>query len=199
MLNDDKRMAEIIRAFIAIELNKEIKAKLDAFQERLKESCADVKWVNPDSIHLTLKFLGNIPPSSVKQVKEILNNVAKKTAPFAIAFSKIGAFPKMDYPRVIWVGMEEGRNNIIELNRNLEDKLEKIGVVKEARPFEPHLTLGRVKSPKNKEELKKIAESLNRSLTTAAKMRVSGITLFKSALSSKGAIYTPLSHATFAS
>ncbi len=185
-------MVDTIRAFIAIELSKEIKAKLSVFQERLEKSGADVKWVKPDGVHLTLKFLGNIPTSKVSLIKEVLDSIAKEIVSFQIALSKIGAFPKIDYPRVIWVGLEEGKDKTIELNRKLEERLEKIGFPKESRSFQPHLTLGRVKSSKNKGELKKSVETLNRDLTTEARMTVSEIKLFKSTLIPKGAIYTCL-------
>ena len=244
-------MVDTIRAFIAIELSKEIKVKLGVFQEtiactsastkgslpsevlyfpkrqeRLKKSGADVnpvrnintsddknkisngvKWVKPDGIHLTLKFLGNIPTSKISLIKEVLDSIAKETVSFQIALSKIGAFPKIDYPRVIWVGLEEGKDKTIELNRKLEERLEKIGFPKESRSFQPHLTLGRVKSSKNKGGLKKSIELLNRDLPPllsceskkgGAKMTVSEIKLFKSTLTPKGAIYTCLCQATFA-
>lgn len=191
-------MVEAIRAFIAIELSKEIKTKLGILQESLKKSNALVKWVNPDCIHLTLKFLGNISPSLILPIKEVLDDIAKETASFQIAISKIGTFPKIDYPRVIWVGIEEGENKILEINCKLEERLEKIGLPRESRPYRPHLTLGRVKSSKNKGKLKKSIEELNKDLTTTVKMTVFNIKLFKSTLTPKGAIYTCLILATFA-
>lgn len=197
-------MDETIRTFIAIELSKEIRQGLGALQEKLKKSNADVRWVKPDSSHLTLKFLGNISTSLVEPIKEVLDGIARETAPFQIALSKIGAFPiprraqEIDYPRVIWVGLEEEKNEVSEIREKLEERLEKIGLEKETRPFHPHLTLGRVKSSKNKAELKKSVEELNKGLAypaghkPTAKMIASEIKLLRSTLTPKGAIYTCL-------
>ncbi len=193
-------MDDTIRAFIAIELSKEIKEELAAFQEELKKSGADVRWVKPDGLHLTLKFLGTIFSSKTGEIKEVLQGIAKETTSFQIALSKIGAFPKIDYPRVIWIGAEEEENRISEIKDKLEKRLERIGFHKESRLYQPHLTLGRVKSSKNKTELSKNVETLNRELiTTTAKMTVSDIRLFKSTLTPKGAIYDCLCQAAFAS
>lgn len=189
-------MVDLIRTFIAIELSKEIKAKLGILQERLKQSGATVKWVEPDSMHLTLKFLGNISTSLVPSLKDALEGIGRETTSFQITFSKIGTFGKTDHPRVIWVGVEEGEKEILEIKRKLEEKLEKINIPLESRPYHAHLTLGRVKSSKS-EGLKKAVDSLNTDLSATAKMTVSNIQLLKSALTPKKAIYTCLSLATF--
>lgn len=189
-------MVDLIRTFIAIELSPEIKVKLDILQERLKQSGATVKWVNPDSMHLTLKFLGNISTSLILSLKDVLESIGRETTSFQIAFSKIGTFGKTDHPRVIWVGVEEGEKEILEIKRKLEERLEKIDIPLESRPYHAHLTLGRVKFSKN-ENLKKAVDLLNADLSTTAKMTVSNVQLLKSTLTPKGAIYTCLSLATF--
>ena len=190
-------MDDTIRTFIAIELSEEIREELGTLQEKLKKCNADVIWVKPDSLHLTLKFLGKISISLVESIKEVLDGVARETASFQIVLSKIGAFPKIDSPRVIWVGLEQGENEVSQISEKLEERLEKISFEKETRPLHPHLTLGRVKSSKNRGELKKSIEEINKGLVPAAKMTVPEIKLFRSTLTPKGAIYTCLSQSSF--
>lgn len=183
-------MEQSIRTFIAIELNKEAHAELASLQAVLKKSDADVKWVDPQIIHLTLKFLGDIDDKKIKDVQKLLSDVAKNSKPFVLSLKELGAFPKLDYPRVIWVGVDEGKDEASRLAKELEDKLEKIGIPKEDREFHPHITLGRVKSPKNKDRLKSIIETTK--FEPSSKIDVDCLTLFKSQLTPQGPIYTPL-------
>lgn len=183
-------MTETVRTFIAIELNEETHSELSSLLSALKESDADVKWVAPEAIHLTLKFLGYVDDTKIKEVQKILSEVAKNSKPFTLSLKEVGAFPKLDYPRVIWVGVEEGKNEAEQIAKELEDRLEKIGIPKEDREFHPHLTLGRVKSQKNKDKLKSIIETTK--FEPKSKVNVDHLTLFKSQLTAKGPIYTPL-------
>ena len=143
-----------MRTFIAIELSDEIKNTLAQIESHLKYSGADVKWVEKDSVHLTLKFLGEIDEKKCEKVKMALDETAKSTRPFEISFKDIGAFPKVEYPRVIWVGLDKGAKESAELAGRVDEALSKIGFQKETRPFAAHLTIGRVRSAKNREALK---------------------------------------------
>lgn len=183
-------MEQSIRTFIAIELNQETHSELSSLQSALKKSDADVKWVTPEIIHLTLKFLGYIDGEKINEVQKILSEVVKNFKPFALSLKEIGAFPKLDYPRVIWAGVDEGKDEAKLIAKELEDKLEKIGIPKEDREFHPHITLGRVKSPKNKDKLKNIIETTR--FEPKSKVNVDHLTLFKSQLATQGPIYTPL-------
>ena len=183
-------MTETIRTFIAIELNEEIHGELSSLQSDLKKSEADVKWVAPESIHLTLKFLGNIDEEKIKKTQNILSDIVKNFKPFFLSLKDIGAFPKLNYPRVIWVGVDEGKPKVSKLAKELEDRLEKIGISKEEKEFHPHITLGRVKSPKNRENLKNIIETTK--FEPKSKIDVNRLILFKSQLTPQGPIYTPL-------
>lgn len=183
-------MTESIRIFIAVELKERTHSELSLLQSALKKSEADVKWVDPQIIHLTLKFLGYIDDKKIKDVQNILNDVAKNFKPFVLSLKEIGAFPRLDYPRIIWVGVDEGKDEASQLTKELENKLEKIGIPKEDREFHPHITLGRVKSPKNKDRLKSIIETTKFELSS--KIDVDHLTLFKSQLTPQGPIYTPL-------
>ena len=179
-----------MRAFIAIELSEEIRNALFQIQSHLKYSGADVKWVEKDNIHLTLKFLGEISEAKVKEISDILDGIGKETGPFEITLKDIGAFPKIDYPRVIWVGLDKGVKESAELAVKVDEALSKIGFQKESRPFAAHLTIGRVRSPKNKEALKEKVESCQ--LPPAKPQLISSVILFQSKLTPKGPIYTKL-------
>ncbi len=183
-------MSESIRTFIAIELNEGVRAELAILQATLKKSDADVKWVAPQVIHLTLKFLGNIDDKVVKEVQNILSDIVKNFKPFSLSFKEMGAFPKLDYPRVIWVEVDEGKDIISQLAKELEDKLEAINIPKEDREFHPHITLGRVKTSKNKDKLRVIIETTK--FEPSSKIAVDHLTLFKSQLTPQGSVYTPL-------
>lgn len=183
-----------MRTFIAIDLSGEDKEKLTHLQADLRKSDADVKWVNPENIHLTLKFLGEISEQQVNQVKEALDKITPGFKPFEMSLSGLGAFPKLDYPRVIWIGIEKGKKETEEIAKKIEDELSKLGFPKEERPFTAHLTIGRVRSGKNKEALKEKVLSAH---SSELSQFVSCITLYQSKLTPNGPIYTPLCAATF--
>lgn len=188
-----------MRTFIAIDLSNETKEKLKLIQAELKRSDADVKWVDPENIHLTLKFLGEITEEQAGRIKETLNKIASNLKPFEITLSGIGAFPKLDYPRVIWVGIEKGKKETEEIAKRTEDELEKLGIEKEERAFTAHLTIGRVRSGRNKDALKDRVNSLNLQPTTYHLLptNVNAIYLYQSTLTPKGPTYTPLHTAAF--
>lgn len=196
-----------MRAFIAIELSDEIKNTLAQIQSHLKYTGADIKWVTPGNIHLTLKFLGEITEEKCEKVKAALDEIAKSNAPFEISLKDIGAFPKIDYPRVVWVGLDKGVIESTELAAKVDETLSKIGFQKETRPFAAHLTIGRVRSAKNKEALKEKAASYPAHETKggAGKSQVTGsqsissVILFHSKLTPTGSIYTKLHESKFTS
>jgi len=183
-----------MRTFIALDLSQEIRSELARLEEILKSAGADVKWVNPENIHLTLKFLGEIEENAVGEIKKALDGVASVRKAFGISLFKAGAFPSLDNPRVIWVGIDKGCAETEEIAKGAEEALEKLGFAKEERPFSAHLTIGRVRSGKNKHALKeKLASIAVRPATCAIKH----VTLFQSTLTPKGPIYTALYTAEF--
>ncbi len=182
-----------MRLFIAIELSQEIRNTLAQIESHLKYAAADVKWVEKDNIHLTLKFLGEVSEEKAEKVKAVLDEIGRDFKPFEISIKDIGAFPKIDYPRVIWVGLEKGSKESIELAGRIDDALSKIGFQKETRPFAAHLTIGRVRSSKNKEALKE--KMLSYHLPSTAYHPISSVVLFQSKLTPKGPIYTKLHEA----
>ena len=187
-------MEKKIRSFIALELSDEIKTELDRIEGVLKKSDANVKWIKPGSIHLTLKFLGYITEEKIASISEKIERIASETSPFDIVLNEIGVFPTWDRARVIWVGVGEGSGNVETLAGMIEEAMSEEGFEKEKRSFRSHLTLGRVRSPKNKEKLEKEALSVE---VKPAKSHISKIILFKSDLSPEGAVHTPLYTASF--
>lgn len=183
---------ESFRAFIALELTAQVHQELTRAQNQLKASEADVKWVNPEDIHLTLKFLGNVSLELIAEIKKILEELAREHRAFQLEIKNLGAFPKIEYPRVIWAGIAGGSEHSISLAQDLEKRLIKVGFLPEKRPFKPHLTLGRVRSSHKRNQLRELLQSVK---LTPKTMQAEKLTLFKSTLTPEGAIYQPL-HST---
>jgi len=179
-----------MRAFIAIDLPREIKDYLAAVEEKLKAAAADVKWVKPANIHLTLKFLGEIDEQAKEAVIRVIQDTARDKDPFSLRLSCAGAFPDIRYPRVVWIGTDKGSDETTEIVRALEEKLEKIGIAKETRQFRCHITIGRVKSGVNRLKLAEKIEEADRELAgRQLEIPVTKIILFKSTLSPNGPTY----------
>ncbi len=184
-----------MRTFIAIELGKEIKEVLSKIQSELKNAAADVKWVYPENIHLTLKFLGEVKEEKIPKIIQCLKEICNTINPFNIEIKDTGAFPDMKSPQVIWVGIEEGKEKLLELVELMEDILVKLKFPKEERKFSAHITIGRVKSLKNKGVLSQKINALQ--FGSPAHQEVKSIILFKSTLTPKGPIYEKLSEENF--
>jgi 2'-5' RNA ligase len=182
-----------MRTFIAIELPQEIKDKLAELQALLKQAGADVKWVNPKNIHITLKFLGEIDEDISAKIAGIIEDTAKKIQQFPISLSSLGAFPKIESARVIWIGIDKGDKETGRLAKELEERIEKLGIPKEERPFSSHITIGRVRGMLNKDKLAKALKELEAYFSGKnIEFKVTKITLFKSTLGSSGPAYEAL-------
>lgn len=188
-----------MRTFIAIEVSEEIRNTLAQIEAHLKYAGADVKWVRPDIVHMTVKFLGEIDEKKAGEVKASLDSVARTTKPFELTLKDIGAFPKIANPRVIWVGLGKGASESTELALKVDEALSGIGFQKEERPFSPHLTIGRVRSAPNKAKLaEKMASAASSfQLSAVSPHRVSSLILFRSTLTPQGSIYTKIHEAEF--
>ena len=178
-----------MRTFIAFDLSEEIKTELERLQKELKTTEPDIKWSNPQNIHLTLKFLGEVDEENIKEIKQLLDEVSGKIRPFEITLGKVGAFPSLDRMKVVWVGIDKGSKNVIETANLIEDSSEAIGFFKEDRKFSAHLTLGRVKSGKNKVVLKEKILSIE---VKPLNHTIDKIILYKSTLTREGPIYDSL-------
>lgn len=138
-----------IRTFIAIEVGNDVKARAADLIKRLKKSEADVKWVAPQNMHITLKFLGDVPNVEVPDICRHIAEVTAKFEPFEVEFGAVGAFPDASRPKTLWIGVApgEGFDRLEALNNAIEERLhDQMGFPRERRRFHPHLTLGRVNS-----------------------------------------------------
>jgi 2'-5' RNA ligase len=185
-----------MRTFIAINLSREIKDYLCRLQEKLKLAQADVKWVRPENIHLTLKFLGEIDDKTKENVTKLMEDISKDKTPFYLNIASIGAFPRITSPRVIWVGIDKGDVKVKEIAKELEEKLSGIGIPVEDKPFSSHITIGRTRSSKNRKALVNNLIALkDTAKEEIPELYVDKITLFKSTLAPKGPIYEVLKEA----
>ena len=180
----------MIRSFLAIELPKLILRKIEEVQRDLRSTRADVRWVNPEKIHLTLKFFRNIEESRIDPIFKSIEEPTRNTLPFSIKVSGVGAFPHLKNPRVIWMGLVDGKAILTSFQKQIETQLEKIGFQPEDRPFHPHLTLGRMKSSRGKEEL--VGRMEKHREEEFGDFQVGRVILFKSDLTPSGPIYTLL-------
>lgn len=179
-----------MRAFIAVTLPQDVREALAAIQRELAQSQADVKWVTPEQVHVTLKFLGEISDERRQQVEGMLREIASHTAPFSVQLEGLGAFPSVSAPRVVWTGIVEGREELTRLAASIEEAGQKISLAREHRPFSGHVTLGRVRSPKNRQALTRGLQTLE--LKPLEPWQVASVTLYQSVLSSHGPAYSVL-------
>jgi 2'-5' RNA ligase len=180
----------MIRAFLAIELPASLRSILSQAQDELKKSGADVKWVPVGNIHITLKFFGNITDFQVADISEAVTAMAANQEPFYLTVTAAGAFPSPKSPRVVWLGIGGDLEVLRDFHRRLETAFAALGFTPEDRPFSPHLTLGRVKSPSGRVALSRCLVQLP--IPSPTPFQVGEIVLFRSILSPKGATYLPL-------
>ena len=185
---------EQIRAFIAIELPEELKSKLAALRNRLSpDAPPGVKWVNPNSIHLTFKFLGNIPPDTTGAITEAIGESAEGIKPFILSTKELGTFPNPKRAQVAWVGLNGETDSLQTLQKRLEVSLVPLGFTPESRPFNPHLTLARLDNRISPAERQKFGERLINTAFDPSDIKVDAINLMKSQLSRTGAVYSRIS------
>ena len=187
--------SEQIRAFIAVELTNEVKSGLKQLQTQLKSTQHPfVKWVSPEGIHLTLKFLGNIPLERVRKINEIIENAIAGTSEFRIAIKDVGGFPNLKQPRVLWVGVGGDMEKLIKLQHRIDDGLVPLGFTKEKRSFTPHLTLARLREGVSAQDRQTFGAKITAMQPKLFyEMVVGSVNLMKSQLLPTGAIYSRLS------
>lgn len=187
-----------LRTFIAVELDEELLGNLMRVQDRLRGQVAprSVRWVRPEGIHLTLKFLGDTLPDQVEAVKLALDRAASDVTPFTFTVGGLGCFPNTHRPRVLWIGLHEPAGTLSRLRDAVESHVAPLGFPTENRPFHPHLTLGRVQRRASKSEVREVGEVVASSAVgTLDEMRVTRVSYIKSDLRPSGAVYTTLHEA----
>ena len=178
-----------IRTFICIDLPGSIKDYLSELQDRLKRLGRGIRWVAPQSIHLTLKFLGDVAPDAIGDITQAAARASQNTSSFALSLSHTGAFPNFHQPRIFWVGIQEESGALVNLYHRMEEELYRLQFAKENRQFSPHLTLGRSKF---KDGLDEMAATLEQEKCPPLSFNVRELIVMQSELASQGAIYTPL-------
>lgn len=183
---------ERIRSFVAILLNDEVRAAVAAEIARLRPLAPRVGWVAAPNLHLTLKFLGELPPDPLEQVKSGLTEAVTGVAPFSLRFYGVGAFPGMARPRVLWVGVAEGGQVAQALQARVDAALGRRGFPHDERPFSPHLTIGRVRELRG---LAGLEEAMRRDARMDfGRLEVGALSLMRSDLSPAGSRYTELAN-----
>src|SRR5262245_21236577 len=180
---------DLIRTFIAIELPDSIKQKMEKLENQRRGLGAQVRWVRPANVHLTLKFLGGVPQHKIDAVSQATERACHETAAFELEVGGTGCFPSAKSPRVLWVGLASLPESLVLLYTSLEQELASLGFEREKRRFAPHLTIGRLRSPRNGAEL---AQKLIGIGFESEKFVAREVMVMRSQLKPTGSIYTPL-------
>jgi 2'-5' RNA ligase len=186
---------EKIRTFIAIELDESIKDGLTKLQERLKGKVprGSARWVRPGGIHLTLKFLGDVPADQIGEITGALERSCQGFAPFSLSCGGLGCFPNLKRPRVVWVGIQEETGTLAQLKKAIEENVAPLGYPTEKRKFSPHLTLGRVQKRASSGDRRRLGELVGAlEIGILGQMEVRSVNLIRSDLRPSGAVYTQL-------
>jgi 2'-5' RNA ligase len=182
-------MSELIRSFLAFDIdNDEVRKRLASAQNRLVQTGADVKLVETENIHVTMRFLGDV---SVGMVEKIFEEMKKtEFTPFNVQIKGVGVFPSLSYPRVVWAGITDGADQLRDIFSKLEPRLRGLGFAPDSKGFSPHLTIARVRSGRNKAQLAEfVTKNASHEFGT---IKAECLRLKKSALSPKGPTYSTL-------
>jgi len=182
-------MSEMIRSFLAFDINNpSVLQRFTEVQDKLIKTGADVKLVEPQNIHITLRFLGDIPSSMVDRIHESMKKV--NFSAFDCDINGLGVFPDLRYPRVVWAGIKKGSDELKNVADRLESSLRKFDFRADSKGFSPHLTLARVKTGRNKVELARSIQDLID--YDFGVVRADCLRLKKSVLTPTGPIYSTL-------
>lgn len=179
----------MIRTFIAVELPLDLKNVIADFQRSIKTENFPVKWVKPENLHLTLKFIGDIDQQTADLMKQKMEEMPPVHNAFETVVSGTGVFPNIKKPRVFWSGITHGAEELAELAKKVDNFTAGFNIEKEKRSFKPHLTLGRMKNPKF---IRGLENFISPDILYAGTFVVDKLILMKSDLKPTGAEYTPL-------
>lgn len=184
-----------MRAFLAVEIPREIHAHLALLQSQLAQTRADVKWTEEANLHVTMRFLGEITDQQRQDLEETLHGVASHHHATTVQLAGVGAFPSIASPRVLWVGVGAGKDVLTTIAGEVEQGVVSLGLPREEHPFSAHVTLGRVRSSKHRAALVAAMRALT--WTPPPPFTATHLTLFQSILTSSGPVYTSRSRFTF--
>ena len=185
---------EVIRSFIAIELPGMLVKQLKDFQAGLISPRMHMaKWVDPGSMHLTLKFLGNVDVQNLAEVKDETGNAVRSSRRFHLLTGQTGFFPDPGRPRVFWLGLEGDVEILVALHKSIDDALSKLGYASENRPFTAHLTLARLREESGVNDRIDFARAVQgQAFKPPCNIEVNSVVLMRSQLTPRGAVYTRL-------
>ena len=183
-------MPETVLTFTAVEITDEVLGRVQELIGLLRPVPADVKWIEPDNLHWTLNFLGDVDLREIPAVCKAVIQTTAEFEPFEIETFGLGAFPTVQRPRTIWVGVREGQQRMIALQDALTGRLAKLGYRPEHRRFQPHLTIGRVRSGRGVAELARLVNE--HAEFEIGAMYVPEVVVFSSTLDPSGATHQPL-------
>ena len=181
---------KVIRTFVALLISEDLKRNILRVQEEVKKLAPDVKWVAPENLHVTLKFLGSVPEDVLPRVFAAVEEAVGGRPAFELSVVGLGAFPNPAKARVVWVGIQEGRDELIELARNVDWKLARLGFAREEKEFKAHITIGRARMGKFVKGLAGAIESAG--ARDLGRQQVVSVTVMQSDLQPTGPTYTPL-------
>ena len=177
-----------MRAFVAVTTSADLHKVCNTLAEEGRGLL--MRWVRPESVHLTLRFWGDLRTDAIPAVCEGLRRAAETSAPFPAVVRGLGCFPNSDRPRVLWMGLEDPRRQLLHLRQQIDESLAAVGVPAEEKPFRPHLTVARARKGPGRGKLDAFLESHKNQ--TFGHVAVSGFHLMRSDLSGKGAVHTCL-------
>lgn len=187
-------MPDTIRTFIAVEIPENVISSIRDIQQDLKAYGVDIRWIRPENIHLTLKFLGDVQAADIENISGVMSGTAEGVSSISLQAKGIGVFPGVKRPRILWVGLTGQLELLSRLQKSLDANLKGIGFPTEKRPFKGHLTIGRIKTEINS---KIFVDALTAFRSFESETFVADrIVLFKSELKPSGAVYTNLASAT---
>ena len=189
-----------MRIFVALDLDQPIRQRIQSFVQEIRNTASDARWISGESLHVTLRFIGEQPDAAIPQIEASLRSI--QVEPFQVTFSGTGFFPTPRAARVFWIGIK-AQDALAQLARNIEEALATIGIPKEDRAFSPHLTLartrggsgapGRRKDDKSNRQFAKLHKLLTtRPAPDFGTMTAREFFLYRSQLSSKGSQYTKI-------
>ncbi len=183
-----------MRTFIAVELSPHVIQRAQEVIARLRTSGAKVSWVHGGNMHMTLSFLGDVDERMINDVCVAVGEAVKNIEPFDFEATGVGAFPKIESPRTIWLSVERGQEELCQLQQAIEQSLTTLGFPSENRRFRPHLTLGRVRQSGPTPEL--LAEKIRADANlNAGETIVDEVVVFSSRLTKDGPVYEALARA----
>ncbi len=184
------------RIFVAVDISDEARERAADHIDKMRQLAKGVRvgWERPEKLHITLKFLGNVEEERLEQISDRVGVVATRFLPFGMAVTGTGVFPRVEQPRVLWLGIENADGSLAEIASQLDSGLPRLGFEKEKRKFSPHLTIARIREP---QKAKGLADAHLQSRFEAVQFTVSELVVYESELKPTGSVYSVVSRHAF--